>query len=393
MTVETATAIKVRITGTELDRAFMLCKRGLPTKATLPALYCCLLSATEKGITLTTTDVETRVEADMAGDVLTPGSVLVTGEFLSHVRGLIGDLPCEVSIDEKGHVLIDAGEFCYRLLQPASVEDFPLPETAEDPVRIVWESTAGAAKQVLRALLGTAPKRDHRRVLEGIHAVMVDGRLMLTACDGKQVYRTKVVDGEGEDGAEANIPRKILDLAAALASANGANSTWRLELGAKFARLIAPDVVTTSLLVKGKFPSIEHVLRAGEAARVTVPREAFLRTLRQSKLLAYGTAHPVRLTMERGRVLVSSEERDKGAFKKSVEVEDSTVGEPVVRDFIAAKLFRVIDQAQGDALTIAVPNAGESGKLDFYLRFYGSDDPEGTIQVFAAIKQTKPAEE
>src|SRR5258708_1089249 len=115
--------LKFRLVGEGFAEAVAWVARNLPTRPTVPVLAGVLLSGSDSGLTISGFDYEVSAEVQVAAEIASPGSVLVSGRLLSDITRALPAKPVDVSV-EGTRVSLTCGSARFSLPTMA-VEDYP----------------------------------------------------------------------------------------------------------------------------------------------------------------------------------------------------------------------------------------------------------------------------
>ena len=123
------TDLKFRLVREDFADAVAWVARNLPTRPTVPVLAGVLLTGSDDGLTISGFDYEVSAEVQVAAEIASPGSVLVSGRLLSDITRALPAKPVDVSV-EGTRVSLTCGSARFSLPTMA-VEDYPtLPAAA-----------------------------------------------------------------------------------------------------------------------------------------------------------------------------------------------------------------------------------------------------------------------
>ena len=150
----------------------------LPTRPTVPVLAGVLLTGSDDGLTISGFDYEVSAEVQVAAEIASPGSVLVSGRLLSDITRALPAKPVDVSV-EGTRVSLTCGSARFSLPTMA-VEDYPTLPTLPDETGVVSaELFAEAISQVAVA----AGRDDTLPMLTGIRVEISGEKVVLAATD------------------------------------------------------------------------------------------------------------------------------------------------------------------------------------------------------------------
>src|SRR6195256_2585041 len=117
------TDLKFRLVRDDFADAVAWVARILPTRPTVPVLAGVLLTGSDDGLTISGFDYEVSAEAQVAAEIASPGSVLVSGRLLSDITRALPDKPIDFYVDGN-RVTLTCGSAKFSLPTMA-VEDYP----------------------------------------------------------------------------------------------------------------------------------------------------------------------------------------------------------------------------------------------------------------------------
>ena len=139
--------LKFRLVREDFADAVAWVARNLPSRPTVPVLAGVLLTGSDKGLTISGFDYEVSAEVQVAAEIASPGSVLVSGRLLSDITRALPAKPVDVSV-EGNRVLLNCGSAKFSLPTMA-VEDYPtLPALPDETGVVSAELFAEAISQV-----------------------------------------------------------------------------------------------------------------------------------------------------------------------------------------------------------------------------------------------------
>src|SRR6476469_2811302 len=171
MDVATTTAglsdLKFRLVREDFADAVAWVARNLPTRPTVPVLAGVLLTGSDDGLTISGFDYEVSSEVQVAAEIASAGSVLVSGRLLSDITRALPNKPVDFYVDGN-RVALTCGSARFSLPTMA-VEDYPtLPTLPEETGTLPAELFAEAIGQVAIA----AGRDDTLPMLTGIRVAI-----------------------------------------------------------------------------------------------------------------------------------------------------------------------------------------------------------------------------
>src|SRR6201987_3177142 len=172
------TDLRFRLVRESFADAVSWVAKNLPTRPAVPVLSGVLLTGSDDGLTISGFDYEVSAEAQVAAEIASPGSVLVSGRLLSDITRALPDKPVDFYVDGN-RVALSCGSARFSLPTMA-VEDYPtLPTLPEETGALSADLFAEAISQVAVA----AGRDDPLPVLTGIRVAISGESGVLAATD------------------------------------------------------------------------------------------------------------------------------------------------------------------------------------------------------------------
>jgi DNA polymerase-3 subunit beta len=281
------TDLKFRLVREDFADAVAWVARNLPSRPTVPVLAGVLLTGADDGLTISGFDYEVSAEVQVAAEIASPGSVLVSGRLLSDITRALPAKPVDVSV-EGTRASLTCGSARFSLPTMA-VEDYPaLPALPEDTGVISSELFAEAIGQVAVA----AGRDDTLPMLTGIRVEISGEKVVLAATDRfRLAVRELTWSTESADiEAAVLVPAKTL-AEAAKAGADGADVHLSLGAGSAVGKegllgIRSEGKRSTTRLLDAEFPKFRQLLPAEHTAIATVGVAELTEAIKRVALVA-----------------------------------------------------------------------------------------------------------
>jgi DNA polymerase III subunit beta len=325
------TDLKFRLVREDFADAVAWVARNLPTRPTVPVLAGVLLTGSDNGLTVSGFDYEVSAEVQVAAEIASPGSVLVSGRLLSDITRALPAKPVDVSV-EGTRVSLTCGSARFSLPTMA-VEDYPaLPALPEDTGVVSSELFAEAIGQVAVA----AGRDDTLPMLTGIRVEISGEKVVLAATDRfRLAVRELTWSTESADiEAAVLVPAKTL-AEAAKAGADGADVHLSLGAGSAVGQegllgIRSDGKRSTTRLLDAEFPKFRQLLPAEHTAIATIGVAELTEAIKRVALVADRGAQ-VRMEFADDVVRLSAGADDVGRAEEDLAVAFS--GDPLTIAF------------------------------------------------------------
>ncbi len=325
------TDLKFRLARDDFADAVAWVAKNLPSRPTAPVLAGVLLTGTDEGLTISGFDYEVSSEVQVAAEIATPGSVLVSGRLLSDITRALPAKPVEVSVDGT-RVALTCGSARFSLPTMA-VEDYPALPALPDETGVVSADLFGEA---IGQVAVAAGKDDTLPMLTGIR-VEIDGEtVVLAATDRFRLAVRELQWSTSSSGLEAAVlvPAKTL---AEAAKTGAAGTDVHLALGAGEAvgkegllGIRSNGKRSTSRLLDAEFPKFRQLLPAEHTAMATIGVAELTEAIKRVALVADRGAQ-VRMEFGDNGLRISASADNVGRAEEDLPVEFA--GEPLTIAF------------------------------------------------------------
>jgi DNA polymerase III subunit beta len=372
--------LKFRLVRESFADAVSWVAKNLPARPAVPVLSGVLLTGSEEGLTISGFDYEVSAEAQVAAEVASPGSVLVSGRLLSDITRALPNKPVDFYVDGN-RVALNCGSARFSLPTMA-VEDYPtLPALPEETGTLPAEVFAEAISQVAIA----AGRDDTLPMLTGIRVEISGNTVVLAATDRFRLAVRELTWAASSPDIEAAVlvPAKTL---AEAARAGGDGSEVRLSLGAGSG--VGKDGLlgisgngkrSTTRLLDAEFPKFRQLLPAEHTAVATINVAELTEAIKLVALVADRGAQ-VRMEFTDGMLRLSAGADDVGRAEEDLAVD--FVGEPLTIAFNPTYLTDGLASVHTERVSFGFTTPGKPALLR--PSFTGDASPTGTGP-FAAL--------
>ncbi len=323
--------LKFRLVRDDFADAVAWVAKNLPTRPTVPVLAGVLLTASDDGLVISGFDYEVSAEVQVAAEIASPGSVLVSGRLLSDITRALPNKPVDLHVDGT-RVSLSCGNARFSLPTMA-VEDYPaLPALPEETGTLPAELFAEAIGQVAVA----AGRDDTLPMLTGIRVEISGETVVLAATDRFRLAVRELTWSAVSPDIQAAVLVPARTLAEA-AKAGTDGSDVHLSLGA--GSVVGKDGLfgisgngkrSTTRLLDAEFPKFRQLLPTEHTAVATIGVAELTEAIKRVALVADRGAQ-VRMEFADGVLRLSAGADDVGRAEEDLPVEFA--GEPLTIAF------------------------------------------------------------
>jgi len=337
-------------------------------RQTMPILSNVLLVARDGELSVTATDLEVELVANVEVDVETGGEITVSGRKLLDICKALPE-GAEVTVSVSGEKLgVRSGRSKFSLTTLPAAE-FP---TVED---IKAGQTVSVPQDILMRLIEkthfSMAQQDVRYYLNGMLLETGGSELRAVATDGHRLALCQAtLDKGGLEEQQVIVPRKgVLELQRLLSG----EGSLDLELGANHVRVQLDGIRFTSKLIDGRFPEYDRVIPQESSNELRSDKTGFRSALQRTAILSNEKYRGIRLIIRDSGVVLQAHNPEQEEAEEEVEVEYS--GEDIEIGFNVNYLLDAIGAVDGDEVTLSVVDSNSS----CLVREPGNDDSKFVV--------------
>ena len=337
-------------------------------RQTMPILANVLLTAKDGQVTLTATDLEVELAADVDMEVEAGGDVTVPGRKLLDICRALPD-NAEISMNLSGEKLnVKSGRSRFSLMTLPAAE-FP---TVED---ISAEQSVSVSQAKLMKLLDkthfSMAQQDVRYYLNGLLLETGARYLRGVATDGHRLALCEVeLDQKEMTEQQVIVPRKgVLELQRLL----GGKGDLEVILGRNHIRIQLEGIRFTSKLIDGRFPEYERVIPQDTSNQLTSDRESFRGALQRTAILSNEKYRGIRLNIKPGALLLQAHNPEQEEAEEELEI--SYDGDDIEIGFNVNYLLDALGAIESEEVALAVVD----GNSSCLLREPGNDESKYVV--------------
>lgn len=322
-------------------------------RQTMPILSNVLLIVADGQLSVTATDLEVELVAQVEVDAETGGEITVSGRKLLDICKALPE-GSDINISLSGEKLsIRAGRSKFNLATLPAAE-FPVIED------IKAGQTISVGQEVLARLIEkthfSMAQQDVRYYLNGMLLETGGQHLRAVATDGHRLALCQVeLDGADMEEQQVIVPRKgVLELQRLMSGEGDLN----IELGANHVRIQLEGIRFTSKLIDGRFPEYERVIPKESSNELKADRNEFRGALQRTAILSNEKYRGIRLVIRDSGVILQAHNPEQEEAEEELEVEYS--GEDIEIGFNVNYLLDALGAVEGDQVTLSVQDSNSS---------------------------------
>jgi len=327
----------------KLNNLVQTALRGVSSRVTMPILSGLFITAEGGRLTISSTDLEMSIKAEMDAEISESGSTVVSGRLIGDIIKNLPSGKLEIETGEKFmKIKSSAGEYRIREMMP---EDFPQIPAWEGEA--VLKITGGEFMLAVNQTAKASSSDEKRPVLTGtlIEKNVSDASLKLVTTDSYRLSWKEIeAQGSVSDWEDCIIPTKTMNEVARLAATSDADVEMKMQ--GKQVMFRIGDLVVSSRLIEGQFPNYKQLIPKGEKTDAKIGKDELIAAVKRA--LIFG--HNMKVGVYSDHLRIATETPEVG--DSSEEVPAEVTGEEMEIGFNGTYLMDGLSGVSGDKIQI-----------------------------------------
>lgn len=327
--------MRLTISREKLQEGLAAVGATVPAKSTLPVLSNLLIEATDKGISLSATDLDIAVSTEVSADVEEKGGITVPAKKLIDIARELPPAPVKLSTLGEQRLVLDCGRAHFKILGLPK-DEFP----AFPAVKFVqtWRISSASLQTLIGHTAFAVSTEESRPILNGVLWELKTDSIAMIATNGHRLARMQV-PGKTPKNAVGSliIPPKALEQIRRLFPADEELEVGRGENHLAFR---SPFTTVYTRLIEGPYPPYEQVIPRDNDKDAIIDKTALTSALRRMSVIASDQTHRIRMTFNAGILRFSVQTPDLGEAQDELAVRYN--GDPLDIGFNASYLLEIL---------------------------------------------------
>lgn len=357
--------MKVSFLSENINKKISFVNHAVSNRSQLPILLNLLLLAKKGKFFISATDLEMGIEISVPASIEEEGGITVPAKTLYELLGNISK--GKVTLYTKNNSLFFEADKIKTIFQTISPEEFPkIYDEKGDKIATI--ENVALVNDLPKVVLA-ASQDAGRPALSGVLIKKEEkgGGFLMVATDG---YRLSLKKGGGGEKSAGKKDQGPLLVPARLIRELVSVKDWAQDIeiysstGNNQILFFLEDAVLAGRLIEAEFPNYEKIIPSDFSTRTVADREEFQKAVKTCSIFAREAANIVKLSLEKGKIVVSASAPSLG--ETSVEVEASIEGEENEIAFNARYLLEFLGSVNSEKIIFEMTGPLSPGvfKLD-----------------------------
>lgn len=300
--------MRLTISSNALANKLAALSKVFNSKNSMPILDCYLFEVSGDTLTLTASDSEnvmtTKLQLD---EVSGEGTFAINNRTILDAVKELPEQPLTIDVEMSTfavQVIYLNGIYNFTA---QSGEEYPRTQPLkEDSASIIIDSKT-LNNDISRSIFATA-NEELRPVMNGIYFDLTQESLAIVASDGHKLVRTRNMSIKSDTPRSFILPKKPAGLLKNVLQKNDDDIVVRFD--ERNANVIYADGTLSCRLIEGRYPNYNSVIPKDNPNQLTIDRLALLGVIKRVLPFASDSSQQIRLHIEMGKVVISSEDID-----------------------------------------------------------------------------------
>ena len=300
--------MRLTVSSTSLASRLSALSKVFNSKNSMPILDCYLFDVNENTLTITASDSEnvmtTQLQLD---DVDGKGTFAVNNRTILDAVKELPEQPLTLDVDMSSYAIKVVYMNGIYNFTGQSGNEFPRLQLLNDNAASIVIDSKTLANDISRSVFATA-NEELRPVMNGIYFDLTAEALAIVASDGHKLVRTRNKTIRQETPMSFIMPKKPATLLKSVLQKNDDEVLIRFD--ERNASINFPGGTLLCRLIEGRYPNYNSVIPQDNPNRMTIDRMVLIGVIRRVLPFASDSSQQVRLHIEPGKAVISSEDID-----------------------------------------------------------------------------------
>lgn len=338
--------MRIRIEREEMQRVLQSIQGIVDKKTTMPILSHLLLKV-DKTASIVATDLDIALRRPINVEVKRKGSLCIPAKKLMEIVREVEDALLLES-QENNWLIVTSGQSTFKLMGLPEEEYPSLPDVSKTEE---FSIDAGTLKAMIEKTIYAAGESDTRYTLNGLLMHFMPKKrgveLNMVGTDGHRLSLiTREVKGKSSEEKKLILPKKAASELRRILEETSEDINICLDKNHIF--FVIGEIIFTSRLIEGTYPSYEQVIPRDNEKKVTVDKTTFLKALRRTSIMSRERTNAIRIDLEDSRMVLSSINPDIGEAREEISCQYK--GESMTIGCNARYLIDVIQAIDGELI-------------------------------------------
>ena len=300
--------MRLTISSTTLAGRLSALSKVFNSKNSMPILDCYLFEVNGNTLTITASDSENVMTTQLQLDEVDGnGTFAVNNRTILDAVKELPEQPLTLDVDMASYAIKVVYMNGIYNFTAQSGDEFPRLQPLQDGAASIVIDSKTLCNDISRSIFATA-NEELRPVMNGIYFDLTTDALAIVASDGHKLVRTRNNSIKAETPMSFIMPKKPATLLKGVLQKNDEDVLIRFD--ERNATISFPGGTLSCRLIEGRYPNYNSVIPQDNPNRMTIDRMVLIGVIRRVLPFASDSSQQVRLHIETGKAVISSEDID-----------------------------------------------------------------------------------
>lgn len=300
--------MRLTISSTALASCLLALSKVFNSKNSMPILDCYLFEINGDQLTITASDSENVMTAKLHLDEISgEGTFAVNNRTILDAVKELPEQPLTLDVDMSSYAIKVIYQNGIYNFTAQSGNEFPRFQPLHDGAASITMEAKTLSNDIAHSIFATA-NEELRPVMNGIYFDLNAEGLAIVASDGHKLVRTRNKNIISDTPMSFIMPKKPASLLKNILQKSDADVVIRFD--DRNANVSFSDGTLSCRLIEGRYPNYNSVIPADNPNHLTIDRLTLLGVIRRVLPFASDSSQQVRLHIEMGKAVISSEDID-----------------------------------------------------------------------------------
>ncbi|MDR0538810.1 MAG: DNA polymerase III subunit beta [Tannerellaceae bacterium] len=350
--------MKFEVSSAALQSRLQSISKVIASKNPLPILDSFLFELSSDKLTITASDVETRMVTSVGvTGVEGEGMFAIPAKMLLEPLKELPEQPLRFEInDENMEILFHFENGKYNLIGSRG-DTYPQQKALSSTFTAVSVDAQTLLNGITRSLFATADD-ELRPVMNGIYFDIHQEDLTFVASDGHKLVRLTNKSIQSAEAAAFILPKKPANLLRNILAKE--TESVEIKFDENNAYITCHGFEMVCRLIEGRYPNYNSVIPQDNPHKVTIDRIAMLNALKRVSIFANASSSLIKLQIRSNRMIVSAQDLD---FSTSAEEQVACFydGEELNIGFKATFLIEILSNIASESVNLELADPSRAG--------------------------------
>lgn len=350
--------MRFTISSTALNSKLQTLSKVINSKNTLPILDCFLFEVNDSELHVTASDSENVIKTSVSLDSCdSDGRFAIPNRTILDALKELPEQPLSFDVNLESFTIKITYQNGSYDFTAQSAEEYPRMQEMSEGATVVTISSSVLNDNINRSLFATA-QDELRPVMNGIYFDLSADNLAIVASDGHKLVRNQNFTVKSDTPASFILPKKPAILLRNVLAKDGSDVVIKFD--ERSAEIRFADGVLSCRLIEGRYPNYNSVIPQNNPNQITVDRKSLISALRRVLPFASESSQLVRLTIEIGKLEISSQDLEFATSAREALTCEYN-GQPMSIGFKGSSLTEILGNLDSDEVTILLADPSRAG--------------------------------